>query len=488
MKNDETDGVLTRYSELSKKNKELELDLEDTRKMRDILEMKFKSTSDDLTRIEIEREELNNKVNKLENEIKILKSQLGNSKKGFSDLEEKKDAEINILEREIESLRQKEREYSNKIVFMERDLDQHKDDNRRLKKELENTKADCDQMLKMMENFEAKVQHYQKKEEQMNRLSKESKEKVEEALLQRDRVLLKEEHYQKTIDNMTETHRQEVQALKDQYDRMLENMKSRNKMTIDSRESEAKGLGEEVMRLNSQLDKTQKQLKELRSENTRLNTALKEVNSKEEDKISEYERKISELEAKLLDKEQDYNEQLRGLKKEKASLEAASKGYSTSIPELKSTVETLRSQNMTLTSENQSLKSKLNTVQKDKATFLDEIASIKKNYETQIALYAEDYNNKIREFEDQMHDSVKKERTTREKTLELVRTHEKVNFVKIYEMLLLLIIFNFGYTNINKIEDKLKRELENNIRHYEKIIGDLKNENKYLSQRYIANR
>jgi len=41
----------------------------------------------------------------------------------------------------------------------------------------------------------------------MNRLTKESKEKVEEALLQRDRVLLKEEHYQKTIDNLTESHR-----------------------------------------------------------------------------------------------------------------------------------------------------------------------------------------------------------------------------------------------------------------------------------------
>jgi hypothetical protein len=29
----------------------------------------------------------------------------------------------------------------------------------------------------------------------------------------------------------------------------------------------------------------------------------------------------------------------------------------------------------------------------------------------------------------------------------------------------------------------LKKELEHNIRHYEKIVGDLKNENKYLSQR-----
>jgi len=62
-------------------------------------------------------------------------------------------------------------------------------------------------------------------------------------------------------------------------------------------------------------------------------------------------------------------------------------------------------------------------------------------------------------MEDQVQDSLGKEKKmTREKTLELLKTHEK-------------------------IEDKLKRELENNIRHYEKIVGDLKNENKYLSQR-----
>jgi len=34
-----------------------------------------------------------------------------------------------------------------------------------------------------------------------------------------------------------------------------------------------------------------------------------------------------------------------------------------------------------------------------------------------------------------------------------------------------------------KIEDKLKKELENNIRHYEKVVADLKNENRYISQK-----
>ena len=35
------------------------------------------------------------------------------------------------------------------------------------------------------------------------------------------------------------------------------------------------------------------------------------------------------------------------------------------------------------------------------------------------------------------------------------------------------------------MEDKLKREIESNIRYYEKITADMKNENRYLTQRFL---
>jgi hypothetical protein len=45
------------------------------------------------------------------------------------------------------------------------------DQNRSLKKELEATKQDSDQLMKMMENYEQRVEHYQKKEEYLTKLA-----------------------------------------------------------------------------------------------------------------------------------------------------------------------------------------------------------------------------------------------------------------------------------------------------------------------------
>lgn len=77
--------------------------------MRDILEVKYKSTTEELSKLELEREELMNSKNKIDNELKIAKSQLNNSKRSFGELEDKQSLEVDVLNKEIESLRLKER-------------------------------------------------------------------------------------------------------------------------------------------------------------------------------------------------------------------------------------------------------------------------------------------------------------------------------------------------------------------------------------------
>ncbi len=71
-------------------------------------------------------------------------------------------------------------------------MDNAKEENRKIKKDLEQAKNDCDQMIKMMENYENKISSFQKKEENLYKILKENKEKLEEALLDRDRCLIKE--------------------------------------------------------------------------------------------------------------------------------------------------------------------------------------------------------------------------------------------------------------------------------------------------------
>lgn len=417
---------MTRYSELSKRNKQLELDLEDTRKMKEILEVRYKNSTDECAKLENEKEELLNKLNRCENEIKMLKSQLGSQKKSFAEFEEKKSTEMELMKKELESLRIKEREYANKLVFLEQDLEQSKDENRKLKKDLQNTKDDCDQMLKMMENYDAKVQYFKQKEEEIARISKESKEKVEEALIQRDRIRMKEEHYQKTIDQMNATHRQEIQSLKDQYDRLLENTRNKSKATLDSREQEIKQLSDEISRLTIMNERLQKELKSVKGEYTKLSNSLKDASGVRETRFEEYERRVHELEEKLLYAEADRNDKIRELTQEKNALESSKRQLQNSLSEINTIIEKLKGENAALSAENNSLKAKLGAIQREKQSFLDEIAKVKQTYESQMEIFADDYNAKLKELEDQLQDALRKERSTREKTIEMVKTHEKV--------------------------------------------------------------
>lgn len=417
---------MTRYSELSKRNKQLELNLEDTRKMKEILEVRYKNSTDECAKLENEKEELLNKLNRCENEIKMLKSQLGSQKKSFAEFEEKKSTEMELMKKELESLRIKEREYANKLVFLEQDLEQSKDENRKLKKDMQNTKDDCDQMLKMMENYDAKVQYFKQKEEEIARISKESKEKVEEALIQRDRIRMKEEHYQKTIDQMNATHRQEIQSLKDQYDRLLENTRNKSKATLDSREQEIKQLSDEISRLTIMNERLQKELKSVKGEYTKLSNSLKDVSGVRETRFEEYERRVHELEEKLLYAEADRNDRIRVLTQEKNALESSKRQLQNSLSEIKAIIEKLKGENAALSAENNSLKAKLGAIQREKQSFLDEIAKVKQTYESQVEIFADDYNAKLKELEDQLQDALRKERSTREKTIEMVKTHEKV--------------------------------------------------------------
>ena len=76
-------------------------------------------------------------------------------------------------------------------------------------------------MIKMMENFEQKVEHYQKKEEYLTKLSQANKQKIEDAFLERDRARLREDQKEKTLRNYQQRYREEKENTRMQYDKML---------------------------------------------------------------------------------------------------------------------------------------------------------------------------------------------------------------------------------------------------------------------------
>ena len=123
--------------ELQDKNKEVEIMLNDQKHMTEILENKIKNYSEAIAYSDTEKNDLLSKLARDENEIKLLKTQVYNLKKVAADYEERTRQEGEMLGKDYECLKNKERDSFNKIIFMEREIDSFKEENRKLKKELD---------------------------------------------------------------------------------------------------------------------------------------------------------------------------------------------------------------------------------------------------------------------------------------------------------------------------------------------------------------
>lgn len=82
-----------------------------------------------------EKSDIDGKLSRSENEVKILKTQISNLKRNLGDLEAKKSSELDGLRRDVEEYKEKERENLQSISSLEKEIDQLTDENRKLTSE-----------------------------------------------------------------------------------------------------------------------------------------------------------------------------------------------------------------------------------------------------------------------------------------------------------------------------------------------------------------
>lgn len=75
---------------------------------------------------------------------------------------------------------------------------------------------------------------------------KELKEKCEQAQLERDRYILKEEQHDATLNNLLMKSQDDLQALKEANEKTMDQMKGRYKSLMESRDDEISRLNEEL--------------------------------------------------------------------------------------------------------------------------------------------------------------------------------------------------------------------------------------------------
>lgn len=133
------------------------------------------------------------------NESKLLKSQVENLKGILEEEMTKRNNDIKMLESELGSLRNKDRENMHRLNQIERDNELLKEESRRLRKELQTARSDADVMMKMMDNYENEKINFKKKEDMLIKKEKELKEIYNNSKIELDKAKLKEESYEKSM-------------------------------------------------------------------------------------------------------------------------------------------------------------------------------------------------------------------------------------------------------------------------------------------------
>ncbi|KRX02996.1 hypothetical protein PPERSA_03087 [Pseudocohnilembus persalinus] len=435
-----------------KEKKDMMIKLDKANSQIEILENKLNNYGEKIVNTETEQSDLQAKYQRSLNEIKLLKTQVQNLKKQNLDIEEKRGQEISILSKDYEALKLKEREGFNKIIFMEREMDQSKEEIRKIRKDLDQKQSDCEQMIRMMENYESKIQLFQKKEDQLSKLAREQKEQVQQAFLEKDKSLLKQEQLEKSLENLTQKNREEFEAQKEQYEKIMNNIRQKNKQQIEERDEELKELQEQYVQLQLKMDKQNKDYLSLQQENQKLNQFLKEdISGQHDQQLSDYQRRINELEEKLQIKEQFNNDRIHELSIDKQQLESQYKNLQNIHSDVKSNLEDVREKYSQVNSEFQTVKSRLNAAVREKQAVLDEISKIKKHYESKLEYSQEEYNSKLRDLQEQNQVSLQREKSSRQKAIELLQNHDRM-------------------------EEKMKFEYESRIKELEQYVLQMKSQ------------
>lgn len=148
--------------------------------------------------------------------------------------------------------------------MLEKESEDLREHVRSYKKELDINRQEFENMMRVMEDLETKVNKYQRREESITLLAKDSKQKVEEALLERDKATLKEQQYVSNINKLQGELKTVNSDINQKRNTLIDNIRNKHRIMLQQRDDEICSLEERLHTIEASNER-------LERENTSLN-------------------------------------------------------------------------------------------------------------------------------------------------------------------------------------------------------------------------
>lgn len=125
----------------------------------------------------------------------MVTDQLELLQRSYEQIAGKKTTETDLLTKDLNLAAIRERDLRNRLTHLENELGDIKEQARTAIQELDLRTKENDHLVSLLEDQEQRISLYEEKEKSIHALANDSKKRIEDANLERDRVLLKEQQY-----------------------------------------------------------------------------------------------------------------------------------------------------------------------------------------------------------------------------------------------------------------------------------------------------
>jgi hypothetical protein len=154
--------------------------------------------------------------------------------------------ETELLQRELNTIGLRDRDQKGKILLLERELSEIRDVLRSCGQELDVRTKENDHLVSLLEDQEQKISLYEEKEKQVYALANDSKKRIEEINLERDRVLLKEQQYLTRISRLEEQLKLESNERQERHDRVVESLRQKHRTMLEQKHDEISNISRQL--------------------------------------------------------------------------------------------------------------------------------------------------------------------------------------------------------------------------------------------------
>jgi len=242
------------------------------------------------------------------------------------------------------------------------------------------------------------VADYHEREEEVERLARESKERLEEALSERDQALAREQLLQKEVDRLTDERRLAAVKRQEDIDATLEGIRQRAQTQKKGAEDDLKALAVRNAELVIEAEKSIREAKSYREQLERMHRLREDERKGVDQHVHDLEDKVAKVTAGYEEEKtrreevQDANKDLRSLIDKlraqmdgvRVQVQQAEKGREAELLTAKATARDVQRQ---LVDRTRQLSRKTKEMDDVKAAYEAQLASLERKYQEEAAMY-----------------------------------------------------------------------------------------------------